>query len=186
MSDFQHFIPQLDAASTAQCISMQDTVSVPIQDAIPHQPTVYRKYKARYIDLFVIVALNIATGFVWLTYFAVPAQSSIFLNSTGSILSLTSILHFIAYVLMAPISGWVCEHHGIKKSLIFGASLQLVGSWLRFFATLIDSTPDKPEGRLELTLIGQVIAATAQPFLGSVSPKYAVVWFSERTRHSKR
>ncbi|KAK3845938.1 MAG: major facilitator superfamily domain-containing protein [Linnemannia gamsii] len=184
MSDSQQQqIPLLDASSMQQHISMQDTVAVPIHDPLPSkQPAVYRTYKTRYIGLFAIVILNIATGFVWLTYSAVPAQSMSFLNCSGSVINLTSILYFIAYVLMAPISGWMCERHGIQRSLVFGAALQIIGSWIRFSGTLIDSTPQQPEGRLALTLIGQVIAAAAQPFFMNIPPKYAAVWFSERGR----
>ncbi|KAF9144344.1 hypothetical protein BG015_000139 [Linnemannia schmuckeri] len=183
MSDSQQHIPLLDSASMPQRISIQGAVTILFQDpALPNQPTIYRTYKTRYIGLFAIVILNIATGFVWLTYSAVPAQAMAFLNCSGSVINLTSILYFIAYVLMAPISGWMCERYGIQRSLVFGAALQIVGSWLRFLGTLADSTPEQPKGRLALTLIGQVIAAAAQPFFMNVPPKYAAVWFSEHGR----
>ncbi|KAG0297031.1 hypothetical protein BGZ96_007915 [Linnemannia gamsii] len=182
MNDSQH-TPLLDTASMPQRISIQGAVTIPFQDpAPPKQPTIYRTYNTRYIGLFAIVILNIATGFVWLTYSAVPAQAMAFLNCSGSVINLTSILYFIAYVLMVPISGWMCERYGIKRSLIFGATLQIVGSWIRFLGTLVDSTPQQYEGRLALTLIGQVIAAAAQPFFMNVPAKYAAVWFSEHGR----
>ncbi|KAF9921612.1 hypothetical protein FBU30_008313 [Linnemannia zychae] len=154
----------------------------PFQDQLPSKPTVYQTYKARYIGLFAIFFLNISSGFVWLTYSAIPTQAMAFLNCSGSIINLTSILYFIAYVFMIPISGWISENQGIKWSLIFGATLQIVGSWIRFFGTFIDSTSKKPEGRLALTLVGQIIAAAAQPFFMNIPPKYAAVWFSEHGR----
>ncbi|KAF9087668.1 hypothetical protein BGX23_007962 [Mortierella sp. AD031] len=183
MKDAKQHIPLLEATPAQQRISIQDTVSISIQDEpAPQQPTVYRTYKTRYIGLFAIVLLNIATGFVWLTYSAVPDHASAYLNCSPAIINLTSILYFIAYVLMAPVSGWMCERHGIQRSLIFGAALQIVGSWLRYLGTLIKSTIDEPEGRLALTLVGQVIAAAAQPFFLNIPPKYAAVWFSEHGR----
>ncbi|KAG0271794.1 hypothetical protein BGZ95_000350 [Linnemannia exigua] len=146
-----------------------------------HQ-VVYRTYKARYFGLFSIVLLNIATGFVWLSYSSVPDAARIYLNSDDLLVSLTSILYFVAYIIMAPISGWMFEKHGIKKSLIFGASIQIVGAWLRYFAHFIDSTPENNTGRLVLTMVGQVIAAGAQPFFLSLPPKFAAVWFSDQGR----
>ncbi|KAF8935012.1 major facilitator superfamily domain-containing protein [Dissophora ornata] len=146
------------------------------------QPRVYKTYKARYLGLFSIVLLNIATGFVWLTYSSVPDAAQAYLNCSNTVVNLTTILYFIAYVVMAPVSGWMFEKHGIKKSLLFGATIQIVGSWLRYFSNFIDSTPESPGGRLALTMVGQIIAAAAQPFFLNVPPKFAAVWFSENGR----
>jgi FLVCR family MFS transporter 7 len=146
-----------------------------------HQ-VVYKLYKGRFFGLFSIVLLNIATGFVWLSYSSVPDAARVYLNADDFLVSLTSILYFIAYIIMAPVSGWMFEKHGIKKALIFGASIQIVGAWLRYFANFIDSTPDNNTGRLVLTMIGQVIAAGAQPFFLNLPPKFAAVWFSENGR----
>ncbi|KAF9094246.1 hypothetical protein BGX27_001502 [Mortierella sp. AM989] len=149
---------------------------------VTHQPKVYRTYKARYFGLFSIVLLNIATGFVWLTYSSVADFAQAYLNCSSTVINLTSILYFIAYIIMAPVSGWMFEKYGIKKSLLFGAGIQILGSWLRYFSNFIDSSPQNPGGRLALTLIGQVIAAAAQPFFLNVPPKFAAVWFSENGR----
>ncbi|KAF9921910.1 hypothetical protein FBU30_008016 [Linnemannia zychae] len=142
----------------------------------------YRLYKARFFGLFSIVLLNIATGFVWLSYSSVPDAARIYLNADDFLVSLTSILYFIAYIIMAPVSGWMFEKHGIKRSLLFGATIQIVGAWLRFFAKFIESTPENNTGRLVLTMVGQVIAAGAQPFFLNLPPKFAAVWFSENGR----
>ncbi|KAF9396041.1 hypothetical protein CPC16_005454 [Podila verticillata] len=143
---------------------------------------VYRTYKARYVGLFSIVLLNITTGFIWLTYSSVSDSAAKYLSCSDTVVNLTSILYFVAYVIMAPISGWMFEKHGIKRSLLFGGVLQIVGSWLRFFAHFIDSSPGHSGGRLALTLVGQIIAAAAQPFFLNTPPKFAALWFSERGR----
>ncbi|KAF9168111.1 hypothetical protein BGX21_010500 [Mortierella sp. AD011] len=151
----------------------------------PHQggqPRIYKTYKIRYLGLFSIVLLNITTGFVWLTYSSVASSAEAYLNCSSGIINLTAILYFIAYVIMAPVSGWMFEKHGIKKALLFGASVQILGSWLRYFGNFIDSTPDSPGGRLAITLVGQIIAAAAQPFFLNVPPKFAAVWFTENER----
>ncbi|KAF8937891.1 major facilitator superfamily domain-containing protein [Dissophora ornata] len=144
--------------------------------------TTYVTYKARYIGLFAIVILNISTGFVWLTYSSVSDSAQAYLNCSSTVINVTSILYFVAYLIMGPISGWMFEKKGIKKSLLFGAGIQLFGSLLRYLANFIDSTPASPGGRLALTLVGQIIAASAQPFFLNVPPKYAAVWFSENGR----
>ncbi|KAF9156219.1 hypothetical protein BG015_006622 [Linnemannia schmuckeri] len=147
-----------------------------------HHPVVYRTYKARYFGLFAIVLLNIATTFVWLTYSSVPEAAAAYLNCSSFFVSVTSILYFFAFIIMAPVSGWMFEKRGIRKALLFGAGIQVLGSWLRYFGHFVESTPESPTGRLVLTLLGQVIAAGAQPFFMNLPPKFAAVWFSENGR----
>ncbi|KAG0044325.1 hypothetical protein BGZ83_010436 [Gryganskiella cystojenkinii] len=159
---------------------MSDATTVVI--APEHDQVVYKTYKKRYIGLFAVVLLNISTGFVWLTYSSVPDAAAAYLNSDKDTVNLTSILYFIAYLIMGPISGWMFERHGIKRSLLFGATIQVIGAFLRYFANFIESTPTNNGGRLALTLVGQIIAAAAQPFFLNVPPKFAAVWFSENGR----
>ncbi|KAG0326749.1 hypothetical protein BGZ99_009048 [Dissophora globulifera] len=142
----------------------------------------YVTYKARYIGLFAIVLLNIATGFVWLTYSSVSTAAQGYLNCSSTVVNATSILYFLAYLVMGPVSGWMFEKHGIKKSLLFGAGIQIIGTLLRYFSNFIESTPESPGGRIALTLVGQIVGASAQPFFLNVPPKYAAVWFSENGR----
>ncbi|KAI1314476.1 hypothetical protein EDD11_002139 [Mortierella claussenii] len=148
----------------------------------PNDGQTFVTYKARYVGLFAIVLLNISTGFVWLTYSSVQDAAQAYLNCSSTVVNVTSILYFIAYLIMSPVSGWMFEKKGIKKSLLFGATVQLVGALLRYLANFITSTPASPGGRLALTLIGQIVAASAQPFFLNVPPKYAAVWFSENGR----
>ncbi|KAF9101019.1 hypothetical protein BGX29_006073 [Mortierella sp. GBA35] len=152
------------------------------QPKLPQHQVEYRTYKARYFGLFSIVLLNVATGFVWLSYSSVPDAARNYLNCDDFLVSLTSILYFVAYIIMAPVSGWMFEKHGIKKALLFGAGIQILGAWLRYFGHFVKSTPEDSTGRLVLTLLGQVIAAGAQPFFLNVPPKFAAVWFSENGR----
>ncbi|GJJ68582.1 MFS transporter, FLVCR family, MFS-domain-containing protein 7 [Entomortierella parvispora] len=159
---------------------MSDTATVVI--APEHDRVVYKTYKRRYIGLFAVVLLNISTGFVWLTYSSVPDAATAYLDCDTDTVNLTTILYFVAFLIMSPVSGWMFERHGIKRSLLFGATIQLVGAFLRYFANFIASSPGHNGGRLALTLVGQIIAAAAQPFFLNVPPKFAAVWFSENGR----
>ncbi|KAF9337959.1 hypothetical protein BG006_001060 [Podila minutissima] len=142
----------------------------------------YRTYPARFLGLFSIFMLNMATSFVWLSYAAVPDPAKEYLSCSSTVINLTSIVYFIAYIIMAPVSGWMMEKRGIKKTLLFGGLLQIVGAWIRFFGDFIDSTPESPGGRLGVTLVGQIVASGAQPFFLNLPPKFAALWFSERGR----
>ncbi|KAF9172468.1 hypothetical protein BGX21_005647 [Mortierella sp. AD011] len=139
---------------------------------------VYVTYKGRFVGLFAIVLLNISTGFVWLTYSPVPDAAAAYLKCSSTVVNLTSILYFVAYLFMGPVAGWMFEKKGIKKSLLFGAGIQVIGALIRYIGNFVDSTG----GRLALTLVGQIIGASAQPFFLNVPPKYSAVWFSESGR----
>ncbi|KAJ6646813.1 MFS-type transporter EF102 [Pseudolycoriella hygida] len=83
---------------------------------------------------------------------------------------------------MSSVSGYVFEKWGIKKALILGGVINLVGTGMRYFASFIDSSVDSFQPRLVVVLLGQFIAASAQPFFLNAPPKFAAVWFSESSR----
>lgn len=66
--------------------------------------------------------------------------------------------------------------------LILGGFINLIGTATRYFASFIESSDDNFQPRLVVILIGQFIAAAAQPFFLNAPPKYAAVWFSESSR----
>ncbi|XP_037033795.1 MFS-type transporter EF102-like isoform X2 [Bradysia coprophila] len=68
---------------------------------------------------------------------------------------------------------------GTQKS---GGLINLVGTAIRYFASFISSSEDNFEPRLVVILLGQFIAASAQPFFLNAPPKYAAIWFSESSR----
>ncbi|KAF9563548.1 hypothetical protein BGW38_008940, partial [Lunasporangiospora selenospora] len=147
-----------------------------------NEAIVYKTYKVRYLGLFTIVFLNIASGFIWLTYSSVTEAAQAYLNCTSTFINLTSMLYFVAFVIMAPLAGWMFEAQGIRRSLLFGSLLQLIGAWLRYFSNWVESTPEHPGGRLALTMIGHIIAALSQPFFLSLPAKFAATWFSDKSR----
>lgn len=52
----------------------------------------------------------------------------------------------------------------------------------RYLASYIESSEDNFQPRLIVILVGQFIAAAAQPFFLNAPPKYAAIWFSESSR----
>lgn len=130
----------------------------------PENPYEYRTHPARLQGRFSISRLNLATSFVWLSYTAVPEPTKAYLNCSDTVVNLTSILFFVADVIMAPVSGWMVEERGVKKTLLFGGLLHIFDAWIRFYADFVDSTPESPSSRVALTLVGQIIASGAQSF----------------------
>ncbi|KAG0242679.1 hypothetical protein BGW41_003782 [Actinomortierella wolfii] len=142
----------------------------------------YRVYKRRFVGLFAIVLLNLATGMVWLTYSSVTDSAKGFLYCDETIITVTSILYFVAYLFVGPLSGGMFEKYGLKKSLLFGSIIQVIGALIRFLAKFVSASEGNNAGRLAMTFVGQLIAAAAQPFFLNAPPKYAAMWFSESGR----
>lgn len=66
--------------------------------------------------------------------------------------------------------------------LILGGFINLIGTAIRYFASYIASSEDNFQPRLVVILVGQFVAAAAQPFFLNAPPKYAAMWFSESSR----
>ncbi|KAF9167845.1 hypothetical protein DFQ26_002826 [Actinomortierella ambigua] len=142
----------------------------------------YRVYKRRFLGLFAIVLLNLATGMIWLTYSSVTDSAKGFLYCDNTIITVTSILYFVAYLFVGPVSGGMFEKYGLKRSLLFGAVIQVIGALIRFLAKFVEASEGNNSGRLAMTFVGQLIAAAAQPFFLNAPPKFAAMWFSESGR----
>lgn len=60
--------------------------------------------------------------------------------------------------------------------------LNIIGTSTRYFASFIHSSQDSYQVRLIVVLIGQFIAAMSQPYFLNSPPKYAAMWFSDKSR----
>lgn len=82
-----------------------------------NQENVYKMYKRRWIGMVVIIGLNIATAFVWLTFSAVSKISETWLNASLTEINLSSMLYFIGSIVTSNFSGFVFEKWGIKVAV---------------------------------------------------------------------
>lgn len=67
----------------------------------------------------VIVGLNIATGFVWLTFNAVSKISETWLNAGLTEVNLSSQLYFAGSIFTSLFSGYIFEKYGIKIAVSY-------------------------------------------------------------------
>eukprot|EP01125_Pyxidicula_operculata_P003276 TRINITY_DN1386_c2_g1_i2.p1 TRINITY_DN1386_c2_g1~~TRINITY_DN1386_c2_g1_i2.p1 ORF type:complete len:411 (-),score=62.86 TRINITY_DN1386_c2_g1_i2:45-1277(-) len=86
-----------------------------------------------------------------------------------------------AYIPFGILSQWALDNASFKGALIFGAWLNMIGSWLRYFSAFIDVNMYRIYS-LVLLFGGQILAACAQPFLLNSPPKVASLWFTPEGR----
>ena len=69
---------------------------------------------------------------------------------------------------------YVQNRYGLKPCMIIGASLLLLGAWLRSLIYVV--------GRFEVAFAGTIIAAFSQGFFINSSSKLASLWFGDKER----
>ncbi|KAL0088589.1 major facilitator superfamily domain-containing protein [Phycomyces blakesleeanus] len=117
----------------------------------------------------------------WLSVAPVPDYASEFFgNARLTSVNWFSNVFLLTYIVAGPVSSYVFDHHSIKTGILLGASLQTLGSWLRFFSSYVKND----SGRFGLAMVGQVICAVGQPFILNSSTPYASLWFSPDGRSS--
>lgn len=96
---------------------------------------------------------------------------SVYKISESSILYLNS-SYTLYYIFFNFSANYCIDKLGVRKSLIFGLSLTVIGAWLR---TGIDS-------KISSLIFGQTIMAIAGPFIANCITKVSNQWFSQENR----
>jgi fucose permease len=115
----------------------------------------------------------IASGMCSATLITIASIVKVEYELSTFVANLNNLLFLIMYLPGNFISILVLNKYGLRMCLICGASLIMIGSWIR---TLVIFAGYKT------FLIGSLIAATGQPFLMNNSSKIASAWFGDKER----
>lgn len=88
-------------------------------------------------------------------------------------------VYFVSYIPCSFIGSWLMDKKGLRFGVLLGAFLQALGASLRYVASAIDASPDV---EASLTLLGQVVASVAMPFMVNSPPVLSANWFSPSLR----
>lgn len=155
--------------------SPSSTDALHAEDA-PTEPAQYRVYKRRFLGLAQLVLLNVVVSWDWLTFAAVSDTSSEYFRVTQSAINWLSTGFLFAFVVAAPATIWVLNHHGPKYSILVASGLVLVGNWIRYAGARAN------EGYFGVVMLGQILIGLAQPFVLAAPTRYSNQWFSDRGR----
>ena len=136
----------------------------------------------RFTALLIFCAFSMNNGFAWLMFDPVDEQlQELFPAMTVSQLELLSSWQPLVYVVaFLPVMRLVTSQDGLRRAVRLGATSELVGAVLKFFATTIP----KSAVALPLLHLGQILSGVSSPVaIGAVSGLSAQ-WFDpeERTR----
>ncbi|KAJ0395326.1 hypothetical protein ATCC90586_003804 [Pythium insidiosum] len=87
-------------------------------------------------------------------------------------------VYFISYIPCSFLGSWIMDKKGLRYGVLLGGVLQACGASLRYAATFSSST------RVEttVTLLGQVLASVAMPFMVNSPPVLSANWFPPSLR----
>ncbi|KAF8533075.1 major facilitator superfamily domain-containing protein [Trichophaea hybrida] len=146
-------------------------------EAAASGPVRYHVYKRRWIGILVLMMMNIAVSWGWLTFAPVSnLTAKWFKLSSETPVNWLSTVTFFAYIVATPAVIHLLRRYSIKPTLLLASSLALAGSWIRYGGTKYQS--------YSATMFGQILIGFSQPFFLNAAPHYSDLWFTQRGRVS--
>nr|CCA23492.1 Major facilitator Superfamily putative [Albugo laibachii Nc14] len=86
-------------------------------------------------------------------------------------------IYFIAYIPCSFLGSWIIDRMGLRYGVLLGAMLQALGASFRYLGTHYGLWNE-----VYLTILGQVLAAVAMPFMVNSPPVLSANWFPTSLR----
>ncbi|KAE8904659.1 hypothetical protein PF005_g12420 [Phytophthora fragariae] len=86
-------------------------------------------------------------------------------------------VYFISYIPCSFIGSWIMDKKGLRYGVLLGGLLQALGAGLRYFACAFS-----PVGEAYVTLVGQILASIAMPFMVNSPAVLSANWFPPSMR----
>lgn len=132
------------------------------------QPEI-RLYKRRFLILGIFCLYSMSSAFQWIEYAIITNIIIKFYGVSELAVQWTSMIYMLSYIPLMFVATWMLDKWGLRKVVLFGATLNAVGSLIK-----VGSAQPHLFG---LTFFGQTVAACAQSFILEIPPKIASVWF---------
>lgn len=134
----------------------------------------YIVYKARWLVLLSFCLLSMVNAWIWITWSPLVDVSTRLFGASEAQIDALSGIYFYIYVPFSFLSLQLLKRNGLRFGLQAAATLNLVGSFLRWYAVLRRSYPT--------VYIGTIFCALAQTFTLSMPPMLSGHWFSDHER----
>ncbi|GMF34875.1 unnamed protein product [Phytophthora fragariaefolia] len=86
-------------------------------------------------------------------------------------------VYFISYIPCSFVGSWIMDKKGLRYGVLLGGFLQALGASLRYFACAFG-----PTGEAYVTLVGQILASIAMPFMVNSPAVLSANWFPPSIR----
>jgi FLVCR family MFS transporter 7 len=126
--------------------------------------------------LLLFASLSVTNAVLWISFAPIQSLTSTYYNISTSEVNMLSLVFLILYLPGSLAAAAVFHKYGLKVGVVVGGTCNLIGAILRYVSAG-DAHTSREYGYTYL-LIGQCIAALAQPFFTNVPAKLAGVYHS--------
>ncbi|XP_077435045.1 solute carrier family 49 member A3 [Vanacampus margaritifer] len=139
----------------------------------------FKVYKRRWFVLLVLCLLNCSNATLWLTFAPVADQSAEYLQATLMDINWLSLVYMVVSIPLSFATTWLLDTVGLRVTLI-------LGSWLNMFGSITRIMGGPPGAVFSIhyavVMLGQTLAAVAQPLIIFTPTKMAALWFPDHQR----
>lgn len=128
-----------------------------------------RLYRRRWLMLVVFSTFSASNAVQWIQYSIISNIIAKFYGVRATAVDWLSLIFMVAYTLLFVLATWVLEKRGLRVALLLASMLNCAGAWIK----VASARPDL----FWVTVLGQVLAAAAQPLFLGIPPQLAAMWF---------
>lgn len=140
----------------------------------------YIVYKRRWLILLVACLNILVNNMGWLTFAPVATYTAQYYDISIQSVNWLSTIYVALFIPGALLAAWLSHRHDTYALLATGVTLNAVGLSVRTFSNLVP-VPGRTSA-YAILMVGQSLAALAQPFLLSLTTPLAALWFPSRER----
>ncbi|KAJ9601192.1 hypothetical protein L9F63_000660 [Diploptera punctata] len=131
-----------------------------------------KEYKRRWLMLLLFFLCSTSNSMHWLQYSIIANIMMRYYDVSSLAINWTSIIYEACYMPFVFPASWLLQHKGLRITLISGAAMMTVGSWIKALFASAE--------HFFAAFIGQAVVGTAQIFILGLPARLAAVWFPAR------
>jgi len=135
----------------------------------------------RWFMLAIYCCLNFMNSVTLITFSAVSTTAARYYDVSTTAINALVVVFAIAYIPGYPLASWVFMKHHTRRAILVGGAFTAVGSAVRLLS--VESLERDGQSRTFVWLmVGQCIAALANPFFTNAPARISADWFADDER----
>ncbi|GAB6023437.1 hypothetical protein CHUAL_008217 [Chamberlinius hualienensis] len=147
--------------------------------SIDSDPPPIHLYKERWLVVFVVTLLQIASSIMWMSFPSIANIAAVYYNvDLDAVNWLTDVTYLVHFACIFP-GMWLLNTYGMLPVVYIVNGCAIIGGGIRLFGTF-EFVPNVY--RFPITMVGQIIASITFPLLMLLPTHISQSWFPDRQR----
>ncbi|KYN30097.1 PREDICTED: feline leukemia virus subgroup C receptor-related protein 2-like [Trachymyrmex cornetzi] len=160
----------MEDKSQSEVLTIKDSTKITKSDESTNvEPLKLKVYKKRWLMLIIYMIYNGTNSSQWIEYSIITNVVTKYYGVSSMMVDWTSMLFLAIYAVFIFPASYVTDKCGLRWTIIIGAGLNCLGSWIK----ILSVQPD----RLYVVFIGHSIVALAQTLVLPLPGRLAAQWF---------